>query len=72
MARTHFVRFLKRKQVNETIDMLNASASTQFPHVTARQETFKIKAPDGDEVFSGMLGPQNTYLCRLHKEVFSQ
>ena len=71
-TRKRFCRFLTREQVNLTIDMLNAGVGSSFPYVKARQGTFKIKAPDGDEVFSGLKHPSGTYICLLHREVFSE
>lgn len=71
MAKTHFVRMLKTSQVKETVKMLNQGCGTQFPIPMAKDERFEIKAPDGDIVFSGLYNG-SIWLCRLHKEVFTQ
>lgn len=72
MARTHFTRIIKRNQVNELVDLLSEAADKTFPKVAPGQETFKYKAPDGDEVFTGLRHPNGLYICRMHKEVFSE
>ena len=72
--RTHFVRFLTRDQVNASIDLLNTVCDEPFPHIPADAEKFNIKAPDGDEVFTGVrAGAQGArFVCRLHREVFDE
>lgn len=76
MGKKHFVRILKRAQVNELTDMLNEAAGRKFPHVTAEDDTFEVKAPDGDVVFAGIKANSgaghDTYICRMHREVFDE
>jgi hypothetical protein len=70
--RNHFVRFLKRDAVNQLIDQLSAVAERKFDHVRSGQDFFEIKAPDGDVVLSGLRKQGADYICRLHREVFSE
>ena len=72
--RTHFVRILSMDQVNHCVGQLNEAVGKlkYFPLVTSKQDTFEYKAPDGDCVFAGLKHPSGRYLCRLHKEVFSE
>ncbi len=75
VTRTHFTRILTRTQVNEMIDQLRKISlpPRPFESVKARQQSFEIKAPDGDVVFSGLMHSNGThYLCRLHREVWSE
>ena len=68
----HFVRVLDRPAVNGLIKLLEVAADKEFPIVKSRQESFEIKAPDGEIVLSGLIhSNRKHYLCRLHREVFS-
>jgi hypothetical protein len=71
MAKTHFTRILKTAQVKDVVKMLNNSCGTAFPIPKAKDERFEIKSPDGDIVFSGLYNG-SVWLCRMHKEVFTQ
>lgn len=68
---THFVRILDRNAVNDIIGQLSAVAERKFPKVRSKDQDFKIEAPDGDEVFTGIRHPSGRFICRLHREVFS-
>lgn len=74
-VQTHFVRILSIEQVNACVGLLNEAVGKPkyFPLATKKQDTFEYKAPDGDCVFAGMFHPPSgRYICRLHKEVFSE
>jgi hypothetical protein len=75
MERKYFTRILRREHVNTMIDQLRAISDPPMPfaRVKSGQETFEIKAPDGDVVFAGILHSNKVhYLCRLHKEVWDE
>lgn len=69
MSSKYFVRFLKKAQVQEVQRMLEGVSGRKYP-IDFKQEMFEIKAPDGDVVFAG-LKKDDSWVCRLHKEVFA-
>lgn len=74
MARPYFYRLLKREQINTLIDMVNQlDGVIPFPHLKAGQETYEMKAPDGDVVLAALAkGSRGPYIVRLHREVFDE
>jgi len=69
--RTHFVRILTLAQVNECVRMLSEVSPRSLSSVSEGERTFEYFAPDGDNVFAGLL-INGSYICRLHLEVFSE
>lgn len=64
-----FVRILKKKQMRQMLAMLKK----EFNAEPEKGDTLnRVYAPDGDLVFSALEYRSNTYIVRLHKEVFSQ
>jgi hypothetical protein len=68
---THFVRILDTTQVKDLHRQLQRAAGRKLP-LDLKSGFFKIHAPDGDEVLSGMKHPSGKWLCRLHREVFDE
>ena len=69
--RTHFARILTLAQVNECVRLLSEVSPRSLPSVSKGESTFEYFAPDGDNVFAGLL-MNGEYICRLHVEVFSE
>ena len=68
---TMFVRYLKTDQVKQIHQMLEQTAGREIPF-NLSDETFQIKAPDGDVVFAGIEVSLDNWMCRLHREVFNE
>jgi hypothetical protein len=69
--RKHFVRILTTVQVRDLHRQLQKAAGRKLP-LNLKSGFFKIHAPDGDEVFSGLKHSSGRWLCRLHREVFDE
>lgn len=69
--RKHFVRILTTQNVKDLARMLEGAAGRRFP-LNLKEGHFKIHAPDGDEVFSGLKHSSGKWICRLHREVFDE
>lgn len=67
-----FTRVLTKEQVDESVKKvmeLNPHAPCSFD---ADNDFLRIYAPDGDLVFASFPKSETMYICRFHKEVFSQ
>ena len=70
-TRTHFVRFLTKTQIKNCQQMLSKVSGMPHP-IDFKAGHFKINAPDGDEVFSGLDTGRGRWICMLHREVFEE
>lgn len=71
MARTHFTRLLKRDQIEDLRRMLEGASGRKHP-IAYSTGKFEIRAPDGDVVLAGLKTNGAIWICRLHREVFSE
>lgn len=75
-TRPYFARLLKTDQVQTCLNMLEDAAGGPLGALmtgSIKGEFIKVCAPDGDEVFSALRkGNEDAWICRLHKEVFTE
>jgi hypothetical protein len=69
--RTHFVRFLRKAEIEAVLDQFKGLETTRTGSIN---DMLEVKAPDGTVVFASMKksANQDAYICRFHKEIFDQ
>jgi hypothetical protein len=73
MQSTHFARVLDDTGVEKSIAMLSEAAGGSLDGLIERDaETVTVRAPDGDAVFLALRKEPGAWICRLHREVFTE
>jgi hypothetical protein len=73
MTFTHFARILDDAGITKCIAILTDAAGGSLDGLMNRDDdTIRVRAPDGDEVFIALKSRPNVWICRLHREVFTE
>ena len=72
--RTHFARILTRNGIDRCIAMITEAAGGPLGDLVEQDDAdaIIIRAPDGDIVFQAIAKTPDSWLCRLHREVFTE